>query len=485
MSIFRSTIWLIAAEVVFTLSGYAVSAVLGRVLGPAEFGRYTLVIGFTTMLIILLGRAIPTAMSKHISQSLGNWSKIIAIKRTAARWQYSLVSVVAMIFFLLSPFIAGVFGDKTLTPLFQLSSLMIPAFALSSFHIIYFNGLKYFGAMGILKMARGLFRLGWIVGLAMVFYTTGAIAGAILAPLSVFALALILDYTYTKKRIKQETVTETPAHTPYPARKLLRYAGGFMLFLLFYEFFVRTDIYLIKIITANDTAVGLYVAAMTIALIPYYLLYALSLVLFPVISSLTAGGNHYAKTLVNNVLRLLIIILIPTAVLMGIFSEPLIRLFFGTQFVDGAYLIGLMIGGTIFGTVFYILAAIFNGAGLTRIPATIAALAIMISIGANMLFLPKYGIGATAIIFSLTSVFMGLSGLYFAGKIFAATINSLTLLRTGLTTVIIYFIAQFIPQTLAGMIVGSSALYILYFVILIFAREITKNDLKIIKQSKK
>ena len=72
-----------------------------------------------------------------------------------------------------------------------------------------------------------------------------------------------------------------------------------------------------------------------------------------------------------------------------------------------------MIGGTIFGTIFFVLASVFNGANMTRIPATITLLAIFGSIGANIYWLPLLGIRATAIIFSATSAFMGLSALFF------------------------------------------------------------------------
>ncbi len=480
MSIFRSTIWLTVSEIVFTLSGYVIAALLGRILGPAEYGRYTLVIGFTTMIVILLGRGIPTAMAKYISEVGNDQTAIRAIKKVAARWQYASVTAAGLIFFFLSPLLAKIFADPSLTPLFQLSSLLIPAFALSSFHVLYFNGLKLFGAMTVLKMARGLFRLFWIVGLASVFHTAGAVIGAVLAPLSVFVLALILDHLHQKRQgfFPSE---QTKTVKKFPARKLLRYAGGFMIFLALYEFFMRLDIYLIKMIVGSDKAAGLYAAAATAALIPYYLFYALALVMFPLTSALTTNGNRRAGEMIGQVVRLLLIALVGVGVLLAHFSRPLIELFFGAQFLNAAPLTALMVGGTVFGTIFYVLASAFNAAGLTRLTALMVGTAVVFSIIANAAFLPVYGVAAAAIIFSLNSTLLGGVALLAARRIFGAKLPCQTVLRVLLSAGIIYLIVQLVPATTVNMLVFGTVLYALYLLILIVSGELTKNDLKRLK----
>jgi O-antigen/teichoic acid export membrane protein len=401
---------LVAAEFIYNISSYVINMGLGRMLGVADYGRYSLVIGFTTMIIILVGRGVPTAMAKRISENLNNWPKIHAIRRSAAQIQLFVIGGLTLLFYFSAPLIAHAFNDATLTPLFRISAFVIPAFALSSFHVLYFNGLKLFTAMTIMKISRGIFRIGWILGLAYTLNIDGALYGSIIAPLSVFVVAMIVEYLFITKKESKEKTKER-----YPWKKILSYAGGFMLFLLFYEFYVRTDVYLIKALTGSDYSTGLYTAAMTIALIPYYVLFALTFILFPTISDLTKKGDHkeIARTL-SRVFLFLAIILVPAVAIMIIMPKFIITTLFGDAFAPGAYLIPLMSGGTIFGTLFYILASVFNGANMTRIPATIAAFAILFAITANAILLPIYGITATAITFSATSTFMGLTALIIA-----------------------------------------------------------------------
>lgn len=474
----QSFLFLLAAELVFNLSGYVIHAGLGRILGVAEYGRYSIVIGFTTMVIILVSRGIPTAMAKRLSEHAGDWQMIAAIKRTAAKLQFFVITALTTAFYFAAPLIAGLFGDPSLTQLFQIAAFVIPAFALSSFHVLYFNGLKRFGAMSMLKLSRGLLRIAWIVGLAFIFNTEGALWGAVFAPLSVFFVALAIDALYFKKQ-------NAAAAKAYPPTKLLSFAGQFLVFLLFYEIFVRVDLYLVKIILADDALTGLYNAAMTTALIPFYLLFALAFILFPTISTLTSDGDKSERTkLINSVLRLMVIFLVPAIVLMHAFAEPLVTLLFGTQFTPAAAVLPLLLGGTLFGTFFYILASVFNGAGKTRIPATIAACAVVASIVLNTIYLPQFQLMAAGVIFSFVATLMGFSALLFARIHFNAGLSTLTTLKVVAAALAIYLLAPLFPAGQFTFILSGAILFTLYLLLLVAFGELTKSDLNFLQQSR-
>ena len=477
MSLIKSTIWLVSAEIIFTLSSYIINAGLGRMLGPADYGRYSIVIGFTTMIIIFVGRSVPTAMTKRLSEHPDDAGRVRAIVHTAAIIQGGIIALLTALFYFAAPLVARTFGDPSLAPLLRLSTLIIPAFALSSFHVLFFNGTKRFGAMTALKMSRGVFRMLWILGLAYAFHLNGALTGAILAPLCVFGVALLIDAFWTPR-------AHTPGKhapllsLPYPPRKILTYAGGFMLFTLFYEFYVRTDIYLIKAILGDDAATGLYNAAMTVALIPYYLLFAVTFMLFPTISTrTTAHGNHGATQIVTTALRFVVILLVPSAVVLAFFAQPLVTLFFGASFAPSATLVPLMLGGTVFGTLFFILAAVLNGAGYTRITATITALAIAVSIVTNIIFLPQFGIVATAATFSATSFFMGFVSLIAAHHLFHARIPRSTLVRVPVAALCMIAAAFALSHTGIFFIISIVVLLILYVGILAGIGELTSADI--------
>ncbi len=410
-----SFIFLVFAEFIYNISAYIIKFGLGHTLDVSEYGRYSIVITFTTMLIVLVGRGIPTAMNKRISEQPNNWNRILGIKKTASKLQLFIILSVTALFFLFSPLIAIFFGDTSLTSLFRLSSLLIPSFALSSFHVAYFNGLKTFKIMTVLKSSRGLFRGIFIVSGAFLYGLKGAIIGAILAPIMVYLVAILLDTFLIKKPSNTEIID-------YKSKNLMSYAYKFITFLLFYELFTRIDLYLIKFFLHDDRLTGLYDSAMTTALIPYYGVFALTFILFPTISKLTANNeNKKIKKLLLQILIFLLISLSSASTILALFSKSIINLLFGPNFSDAGFLVPLMTGGTFFGTIFYIFASVLNGAGHTKTTSTIVMISLIISIVLNSLALPIYGIKASALIFSITSTIMGISILYFTYTIFFKT----------------------------------------------------------------
>ena len=205
----RSLIWLTISEVIFNVAGYVIHSALGRILTPADYGRYSIVITLTTMIIVLIGNGIPTAMAKYLSEIIEtDPSRIRSIKRKTIRLQAAVMAGVTVAFFLAAPLIAHVLGDPTLAPLFRFSSLIIPAFAAASFYFSYYTGLHLFRLQATLKTIRALGRVTFIITLAYFFGVAGAVGGYIAAPLLVFGVALS-RHTYRTAKHRHTNIFHT------------------------------------------------------------------------------------------------------------------------------------------------------------------------------------------------------------------------------------------------------------------------------------
>ena len=233
----KSFFWVTISEIIYNLSAYVIHSGMGRILSPAEYGRYGLVVTLTTMVVVLIGQGVPTAMAKYLGEIYDTRLGLIPIiKRQTAKIQFILIGGVTVMFFLLSPVISLILRDSSLTNLFRLSSLVIPAFALASFYFYYYTGLHEFKIQAWLKTSRSVARLVFILGLAWLlkskgYALEGVIIGYILAPLSIFFEANLLDKF---KKIRPEGF--------FDWRKLLRYAWPMTLFLVAYEFLITIDL---------------------------------------------------------------------------------------------------------------------------------------------------------------------------------------------------------------------------------------------------
>lgn len=470
----RALVWLTISEIVFNIASYIVHASVGRILGPADYGRYGLVITLTTMIIVLVGNGLPTAMSKYLSEVFEKapW-KVPIIKRESAKMQTMIMGGLTVLFFLASPLIARLLGDPSLAPLFALSSLVIPAFAAASFYLHYYSGLHYFRFQATLKIIRSFARLLFIVGLALLFGLPGSIAGYILAPLSVFFVGLIADRVITRRSFSQKP----EQGFSFSGKLLLAYAWPLTLFLVFYEFVLTLDLYLVKAILQDDVATGLYNAAITVGRIPYYLFYALAVMMIPAIAKSQADrGPTETRALVEKSLRLMAFLLFPFVTLLSVYAEPILRIFYGNRYLGAAEAMSIFSLGAGFLTVFYVLSFALHGAGQVRIPMKLAAGGVFFTFILNFLLIPRFGIEGAAAATAIISFLLMLAVLIHTERCFSVSLSSRLWITSLLSAAGIAFLSGFLPSGPLSFLVSGVFLFAFYYVPLVAFRQITHAD---------
>ncbi|MEK9151110.1 MAG: flippase [Patescibacteria group bacterium] len=475
-------VWLTVSEIIYNISGYVIHSAAGRILGPEEYGRFGLTVTLTTMIIILIGNGIPTAMSKYLSEVFESApEKIYGIKRSAAKLQLILMSSVTIAFFLLAPVFAALLRDPSLTPLFRLSSLIIPAFAAASFYFYYFTGLHFFRMQAILKTFRAFARVGFIVILAYLFSTEGAISGYILAPLLIFVIGFVCDGILTRKYFP--AAHENKADSAFSMRTILQYAGPLTLFLLFYEFILTLDLYFVKSLLQSDYLTGIYNAAITVGRIPYYLFYALAIILLPAISKSTSENDSLAtKNLVEKSLRLLIFLLFPMVTLLIAYAPQILHIFYGARYAAAALPMQVFAIGVGFLTVFYVLSFTLNGANLVKIPLKLAFFGFLGMIALNFILIPRWELVGAALATTIVSCILMIRILIYVKMHFHTHISLKTLIFASLGAVIIGIAARYLPHGTYDFMLFGTILFFAYFGLLKLFGELTEEDLKPFKK---
>lgn len=485
-SLAKSTLWLIISEIIFNLSGYVIHSVVARILGPSDYGRYGLVVTMTTMVIILIGNGIPTAMAKYISEVFEtDPALVLRIKRKAALLQSLLIGAITVAFFAAAPLVSRILGDTTLTPLFRISALIIPSFAMASFYFSWYTGLHRFGVQSLLKVLRSLLKVAAIVGLAWFWDVPGSVLGYSLAALGVFLTAFFLDQLYYTRELKKAALTQHGGPSGlFPASKLLSYAWQIIVFFLAYELLISIDLYLVKGILKSDYHTGIYNAALTVSRIPYYIFYALTVMLLPVVSRHTARGEREkASQIVSSSLRIMLILLLPAVILMSRFSPAIMDFFYGKGYSEAAAPMALLAWGVGFLTVFYVLSFVLNGAGQTKKAMFIAALGFIINTALNALLIPPYGIMGSAVATSLASVLVTVHVLAAMRRDYGTLVRIKDLWRIALSGALMYAISLPLQAGKFSFIPYSLALFGLYLFFLHMLGAISKKDILYLKGS--
>lgn len=471
-SITSSILWLTIAEIFFNFSGYIIHSFLGRMLGPADYGRYGLVVTLTTMIIMLIGNGIPTAMSKYISGLFESRPEmVLGIKKQAAFLQFGLIGIVTVIFYLSAPALAHVLRDPTLTPLFRISSLIIPSFAAASFYLYYYIGIHRFNLQSTLKIVRSFARILFVIGLAYFFGLKGSISGYILAPATVFLTAWLIDKIYVDRQFTKDS------KEIFEWKKLINYAWPVTLFMIFYEMLISMDLYLVKGLLESDYLTGIYNASLTVARIPYYLFYALTLVMLPSISRTTAQNNfEETKQIMAKTFRLMFIILVPIIVLMAVYAEPLIQMFFGSNYSGSILPMQILVVGVGFLTIFYVISFALNGAGKIKIPMFVSLFGMIANAILNYVLIAKFGITGSAIATSIISVIITLMILYYSLKYFGNFIKIKKTIKVIFAGFLLFLFSFIFPPQKWFFILWSIILSGIYLGALFLMKEFSRED---------
>jgi len=325
-----------------------------------------------------------------------------------------------------------------------------------------------------MKIIRSFARIILVVWLAYLFGLKGSVSAYILAPAVVFVSAWFIDYFWVDRHFPKNSA-ET-----FNWKKLLNYAWPVTLFMLFYELLISLDLYFVKALLMDDSLTGIYNASLTVARIPYYLFYALTMVMLPSISRTTAKGDK-AETnrIITQTFRMMVMLLVPIAVFMMVYADPLIRFFFGGKYVGAVSATQILIPGVIFLTIFYVMCFALNGAGKVKIPMYTALFGMILNAILNYILVLKYGINGSALATAITSTVITLFILIYAQRFFCQLIRFRQLFNFLLAGAAMYGISFFFPPQKWIFLLWGAILSGVYLLVLIALKEFTREDLRV------
>jgi stage V sporulation protein B len=263
----------------------------------------------------------------------------------------------------------------------------------------------------------------------------------------------------------------------------VNYASQIIIFFLAYELLISIDLYLVKGILHNDYLTGIYNASLTVGRIPYYIFYALTIMLLPVISKTTSENNH-AETnkIISQSFRLMTILLVPSVILMSQFARPIIKIFYSAKYIEAAYPMSILAYGVGFLTIFYVMSFVLNGAGKTKIPMWISIFGFVLNAILNYFLIKQYALAGSAIATTATSFIIMLVMLFYIQRDFGKLMEAKSFLKILLAGIMLYAASLFFSQGEFIFIIWSLILFSFYLLILFMLGEITKNDLEYLKK---
>jgi O-antigen/teichoic acid export membrane protein len=471
----KSAFYLFCSSIVFIISGYLINIWLGKQLGPAGYGIYGVIISLMTAINVIQASGLPQSTTKFIASGTRDSNEIL---KASLVLQIISTAFLTLLFFALAVPLSLLLNDSTLTSYIRLTSFILPAYAIFALYVSYYNGLHDFKRQALLNIAYSVAKLVSIIGLVYVFHLYGAIAGFIISPI----VALFFGFRMPRK----------VAIPPGLYKSLILFSLPLVGYAILSTLQLSIDLLFVKALSADNVSSGLYTAGQNIARIPFYALSAFALILFPLVTkSIHTEAVAETGRRIREVLRNLLLLLVPGTLLIALTSRQLLTLLYSVQYESAGASLALLVIGLAFLTILNALTYVLVGADRPVAAMALSGAGVAITSTICLFAIPSYGLlGAalgTTVGASITTViafiilsrrFPGIFPWVNTAKIFVAA------LAMYLTYILAYSYFQSLYSSLFLLPVLYIILTFVYGIILLLTREVTQQDLAIVKRLK-
>lgn len=460
----RGTFFLSISTVIFVASGYAINLVLGRVLGPKDYGIYGVVIALWSAVNLILTTGLPQAVSQNIA---GNQSKSEEILKSSLIIQTFSVIFISVIYFFSAGSISYLLHDMSLIPFIQLSALIIPFNSTYSLYLGYFNGLHNFKRQSIIDSVYAITKFISIVTLVYFFHIYGALIGFVFAA----CMASIVGFHYPKK-----------SKEIFPYKKLIVFSFPLIGFTAFSTLHQSIDLLLVKSLLHIQVSPGYYTADQNIAKIPFFILGALSGAIFPTIShSVSQNLEEKTQKLIHQAIKLVLIIVTPTVLLISATSSHLLSLLYSARYAPAASSLTILSIGMGFFTIFILLSNIISGAGRPKVSLIISMIGFVVTTILCILFIPRFGLNGAALGTTIGSFIVMSVASIFVYKTFKTFINPQSIVRILGSSIIVFLLAKYISIPDIFLPVMYICMFVIYISLLFLLHEISVKEILFIR----
>lgn len=390
MEIFKNTSWIMISQLITSIFGFFWVILIARYLGVSEFGILTFAMSFTGLLAIFMDLGISTYTTRDLSRDHSLASKYIGNG-------ISLKILLSIFSFLLSIAILIILGYNPLTIevtlIFVIQNIFLYMGNL-------FNGV--FQAYGKMKYQA----IGIILNSCLLL---GGTVFVVFTNLGIFSIAIVyltgslitLFYLYLKSN--SEIVPVKLQFDLSFWKTTVKKAIPFGLTNIFTTIYFMIDTVMLSFMRGS-TAVGIYSSAYKIITVFTTLYLVYTYVIFPLMSTLYKNSTDMLKISYEKSIKYLLIIILPIAVGITYYAEPVILLIYGNQYALASSVLQILIWNVVFIFINGASTVLLNSSNKEVAVTKINAIACIFNFGLNLILIYYFSyIGA-----SIATVITGL-----------------------------------------------------------------------------
>jgi O-antigen/teichoic acid export membrane protein len=393
---FNNASWLFISRVITMIVSFVVTAYIVRILGPSDYGQLSYAVSFVAIFSFISSLGIDTVLYRELVDHPESIGRYMGTAVTIKIFSGILATTLCLLFAF------GLSNTNDISLL--LISIISLSFIFNSFNLL---GLEFQAkveskhlsiASFIILITLNILKVIAIISGKGVIY----LAFILLLEPIITAIIFLLYRNFVYGKFNDWTFDQEIA------KSLLRDSWPMLLSSAFAILYSRIDQVFIKHMIDN-TAVGLYDAAVRISEAWYFIPNIIVGSLFPaIVRSKKLSENIYVKRLMKLGILLLSISLISSVILMLV-AKPIISILYGSDFINGSTdILKIYVWGGIGMSLGALTTSYLVSENLRKAIFTSSMITMVLNIILNLLWIPRYGIeGAawsTAISYSIVPI---------------------------------------------------------------------------------
>lgn len=480
--------WLGGAKLWFLISSYAITISLTHLLEADEYGSYYSI----ARLIAVPNMVIIYTLLFSVSRPLAAQYEVGCPDYATLRGRGMRVAMILggptmLVLLLAAPWLAEwVLAEPELAGPVRVVAPISIIYALYAVNLGTLNAVRRFRRQALLDIFMAGSKAALIIAAAAAGLGLSAtVAGFTLASV----LALLLS------RLMVAKVAPRPTGTSEIASSMATFAGQLILFTAITNLLQSVDVLLLKSFAdtaARDDAVGYYSSAQQIALVPYSLMNAVSLLAFPLIAALDQQREaEKVRLYVSQTAKVTLVLLAFMSAIGSACSRDIQALLFPKAYGEAADQLRLMVWGFSGYSFAVTVAWILNSARRPRVAVLLVSLPLTIIVLAGLAFIPTGFTNAAAWTVAGAGAVAAIAGGIALVRVFSAGVGVVQLGRVTVCVLAVEAVAWLWPQVSTAGMVGKLAivaklgvLAVTFVVVALGVRALTIGELKGLRRAK-
>jgi O-antigen/teichoic acid export membrane protein len=464
--------------------GMANQIILGRFLGPDDYGLYNLSMSVVMIAGVVcvfgffgsLPRFIPFHLKKNerdVVRSVIDFSSLFS---------FTLGTILAVATYLLSDRVAvTVFHDPRLAPALKVFAFAIPLHGVQQVAQAAIRGFK------AAKYEALVFHIGSRIVTLAVFLLSLFVVRKLYGAIIAYVVGILVTAVVALWLIRKRIFTDYGKHPRVGvARSVLSFSWPLALTGFTYLFVTKTDrLMLGYFLTSLD--VGIYSPAAVIASLLDFINNAFKYRFLPTVSEYFSKNDMIGlEPLYKSTSRWSFLLVYPIFLFIMVFPKELLTILYGSKYAGGAMALVVLSLGIAVNDFSGTSANILVAGGRTRLNLLCEIIAAVTNIGLNALLIPIYGIVGAAIATAMSYVTRNITSLTFCYRSYGMhpyTRKYLNIIVSGLAAIaIVYILKIYSPFSWWVTTVVLGVLFVvLYVTAVVLGRGLEKTDLLILE----